>query len=324
MLNKLCHYGIRGLTNKWFESYLANRKQFVSINGFASSTSSIICGVPQGSVLGPLLFLLYINDLHVAMKHCKVHHFADGTNLLIINKSLKRLNKLLNIDLKNLANCLNAIKISLNVSKTKLLIFKPKRKPLDFKMKIKLNGKRLYPTDSVKYLGVKIDSKLNWETHVNATATKLKRANAMLYQVRDFVNANILKSTYYALFETHINYACIIWGQNISTINRLYILQKKALRIINFKEGNAPSSPLFHYSKVIRTVDKVKIVNCLFINKYTNNKLPSIFTNWFTFSSMSHNYQTSFASKGNLQIPSIQTASYGKKCFCLNGYKNLE
>ena len=88
--------------------------------------------MPQGSVLGSLLFLIYINDLHVAIKHCKVHHFADDTNLLIINKSLKRLNKLLNIDLKNLTNWLNANKISLNVSKTELIIFKPKRKPLDF------------------------------------------------------------------------------------------------------------------------------------------------------------------------------------------------
>ena len=292
LLSKLCYYGIRGLTNKSFESYLANHKQFVSINGFASSTSSIASGVPQGSVLGPLPFLLYINDLHVAIKPCTVHHFADDTSLLIVNKSLKRLNKLSNSDLKNLTNWFNANKISLNVSKTELIIFKPKRKPLDFNMKIKLNGKRLYPTDSVKCLGVKIDSKLNWESHVNATATKLNRANTMLYKVRDFVNANIPKLIYYALFESHINYACIIWGQNISTINRLYILQKKAFRIINFKEHNAHSCPLFHYSRMIKIADKVKIENCLFINKYSNNKLPSIFTNWFTFSSMSHNYQT--------------------------------
>ena len=139
-------------------------------------------------------------------------------------------------------------------------------------MKIKSHRKRLYPTDSVRYLGVKIDSKLNWKSHVNAIATKLNRANAVLYKVRDFVNANILRSIYYALFELHINYACIIWGQNISTISHLYILQKKALRIINFKARNAHSSPLFHYSKIIKIADKVKIANCFFINKYTNNK----------------------------------------------------
>ena len=84
-------------------------------NGFDSSTSTITCGVPQGSVLGPLLFLIYINDLHVAIRHCKVHHFADDTSLLIINKSQKRLTRLLNIVLKNLTNWLNANKISLNV-----------------------------------------------------------------------------------------------------------------------------------------------------------------------------------------------------------------
>ena len=141
LLSKLCHYGICGLTNKWFESYLANRKQFVSVNGFVSSTSSIASSVPQGSVLGLLLFLLYINDLHVAIKHCTVHHLADDTNLFIINKPLKRLNKLLNSDLKNLINWLNANKTSLNFSKTELNVFKTKRKPLDFNMKIKLNGK---------------------------------------------------------------------------------------------------------------------------------------------------------------------------------------
>ena len=88
-------------------------------------------------------------------------------------------------------------------------------------MKIKLNGERLYPTDSVRYLKVKIDNKLNWKSHVNAIATELNQANAMLYKIRDFVNANILKSIYCALFESHINYVCIIWGQNISIINRL-------------------------------------------------------------------------------------------------------
>ena len=97
LLSKLCHYGIRGLGNKWFETYLANHKQFVSISGFASSTSSITCIIPKGSVLGPLLFRLYINDLHVAIKHCKVYHFVDNTNLLIINKSLKILKKLLKV-----------------------------------------------------------------------------------------------------------------------------------------------------------------------------------------------------------------------------------
>ena len=99
------------------------------------------------------------------------------------------------------------------------------------------------------------------------------------------------------------------YGGQSSTISCLYIIQKKTLRMINFKECNAHSSPLFHYSKITKTADKVKTENCLFINKYTlTYKLPSMFTNWFTFSLMFHNYQ-SFASKGNLQIPRVQTTS---------------
>ena len=146
-------------------------------------------------------------------------------------------------------------------------------------MKIMLNGKRLSPTDSIKYFRVKINSKLNWKSHVNATSAKLNRENAMLYNLRDSVDASIFKSIYYTLFESHINYSCIKWGNNMSTINRLYILQKKALKIINFKKPNARSSPLFHHSKITKIADKVKIENCLFINRYTYNKLPLIFTN---------------------------------------------
>ena len=134
LLSKLCHYRIHGLAYQLFESYLANRKQFASINGFESSTSSITCATKI--CFGTLTFHIYINDLHVPIKHCKVHYFADDTNLLIINISLKRLNKVLNIDLKNLTKWLNANKISLNISKTELIIFKPKRKSLDFNMKI--------------------------------------------------------------------------------------------------------------------------------------------------------------------------------------------
>ena len=118
LLSKLEHYGIKVITNKWFETHLKDRQQFVSINGYNSECASMPIGVPQVSVLGPLLFLLYINDLNLAIKHCKVYHFADNTNLLYTNNYIKKLNKLLNKDLKNLTNWLNAIKISLNVGKT--------------------------------------------------------------------------------------------------------------------------------------------------------------------------------------------------------------
>ena len=167
LLAKLNHYGIRGVSNDWFKSYLSNHSQYVSINGYESSLAAINFGVPKGSVLGPLLFLLYINDLNQAIKFCKVHHFTDDTYLLCHSNSIKKLNKLVNADLKHLVNWLNANKISLNVKKTEMVIFKSNQKKLECDLKIKLCGKRLYPTESVKYMGVKIDTNLTWQHHVN-------------------------------------------------------------------------------------------------------------------------------------------------------------
>ena len=183
LLSKLEHYGIRGISNEWFKSYLFDRKQFVSINGHVSNQASVKYGVPQGSVLGPLLFLIYINDLNHAIKFCKVHHFADDTNLVHFSKSANKLNKYINTDMKNLTNWLNANKISLNIKKTELVIFKHMNKKLECPIKIKLSRKRLYPSKSVKYLGLKIDESLDWKVQTHDIATKLNRANALLYKI---------------------------------------------------------------------------------------------------------------------------------------------
>ena len=126
LLKKLEHYGIRGNSNSWFKSYLNDRKQLVSINGIDSETQIMKHGVPQGSVLGPLLFLIYINDLHAAIAYSRSYHFADDTHLLNINTSPKKVQKQLNIDLKLLYNWLLANKISLNSTKTEMIIFQKK------------------------------------------------------------------------------------------------------------------------------------------------------------------------------------------------------
>ena len=228
LLSKLDYYGIWGLSNNWFKSYLSNRKHFVSLNGYDSELAKINCDVPQGYVLRPLLFLLYINDINQAIKFCKVHHFADDTNLLYLGKSIKKLNKLVNIDLKNLLYWLNANKISLNVKKTELVIFKSKQKQFDGEIKLKLSRKRLFPTDSVKYLGVKIDGNLLWKSHIDYLSVKLNRASPLLFKIRNLVNNSILRTIYFSIFETHINYYSYVWSQNCHAINWLVVLHKKS------------------------------------------------------------------------------------------------
>ena len=312
LLAKLNHYGIRGVSNDWFKSYLSNRNQYVSINGYESGLAAINCGVPQGSVLGPLLFLLYINDLNQAIKFCKVHHFADDTNLLCLSNSIKKLSKLVNADLKHLLNWLNANKISLNVKKTEMIIFKSKQKKLEGDLKIKLCGKRLYPTESVKYLGVKIDANLTWQHHVNDLSTKLNRANALLFKMRKYVSLKILRSIYFAIFDSYLSYCCLVWAQNFSTIQRILILQKKAVRIINFQPRNFHTSPLFKQNSILKFQDKICLENILFVSKSLNNLSPSIFNTWFSFSSHQHNYETSSSTQGNLMKLFYKTNRYGK------------
>ena len=138
LLKKLEYYGIKGLANNWFKSYLSNRQQYVSINGFDSKKLPMKYGVPQGSVLGPLLFLIYINDLNQALTHSIIHHFADDTNILVSCSSIKALQKKINIDLKLLCKWLKANKISLNTGKTELIIFRDPRKKLISNLKLRL------------------------------------------------------------------------------------------------------------------------------------------------------------------------------------------
>ena len=161
------------------------------------------------------------------------------------SKSVKKLNKLVNRDMKHLNNWLSANKISLKVEKTELVIFKSPRKVLLDEITIKLTGKRLYPSNSIKYLGIKIDRFLHWHTQVNSNAVKLNRANALLLKIRNYVNMKTLRNIYFAIFYSHLSYSCIVWAQNINTVRRFIILQNRALQIMNFKDQLFHSSPLF-------------------------------------------------------------------------------
>ena len=181
-----------------------------------------------------------------------------------------------------------------------MLIFKSKQKKFEGDLKTKLCGKRLYPTESVKYPGMKIDTNLNWEHHVNDFSIKLNRANALLYKMRKYVSLKILRSIYFAIFDSYLSYCCLFWAQNSSTIQRIVILQKKAVRIINFQTRNSHTSPLFKQSSTLNFQDKICLENILFVSKSLNNLSLSVFNTWFVFSSDQHSYETSSSTQGIL------------------------
>ena len=213
---------------------LLNRKQFVTINGFDSEIQSFQYGMPQGSVLCPLLFLTYINDLHNTIKFSQSFHFADDTCLFNIQNTISKINRGLNNHLRELSFLLNANKIALNVAKIEVILLKTKHKPCDTDLRLKLCRKRLYKTKHLRYLGVKIDENLNWKIHIHYIASKLDRTNAELEKLRHFVNSEFLRSTYFAIFHSHLNYVCIAWRFTTFPQQKVSFLQKKhyELRIL--------------------------------------------------------------------------------------------
>ena len=311
LLQKLEHYGIRGLANNWFKSYLSNRKQYVSVNGYHSKTEVMKFGVPQGSVLGPLLFLIYINDLRNAIHNSIVHHFADDTNLLYVNKSLKVIQNKINKDLKSLVTWLRANKISLNASKTEMLIFRDPRKKINFDLKIKIDGKKITPSRSVKYLGIFIDCHLNWHTHRAELSTKLSRAVGMLSKIRYYVNKVTLHMIYYGIFSSILTYGSQIWGQQNVITKKLQILQNKALRIIHFQPPRTTATPLFKISNILKLNDHIDLQNFLFTHDSLKNNLPASLRGKMEF--LVHPHGTRNLDYLQLYRPRTNTILYGSK-----------
>ena len=185
---------------------------FTNINKSESRKTELKYGVPQGSVLGHLLFILFINDLHKNIEFSTVHHFADNTNILLIEKSLKNLNKHMNRDLKLVVEWIRANKLSLNTSKTELVIFKSRNKTITKNLNFRISGQKIQPTSQVKYLGVTLQDDLHWATHLGNLRKKLSHSIGLLSKIRHYVPKHLLRTLYYSLFNSHLIYACEIWG----------------------------------------------------------------------------------------------------------------
>ena len=313
LLKKLNHYGIRGITNNWFCSFLSNRMQFRSINKSQSGKRELKYCVSHGSVLGPLLFILFINDLHKNVEFSTVHHFADDTNMLLVEKSLKKLNRHINRDLKLVVEWIRANKLSLNTSKTDLIIFKSRNKTITKHLNFRISSQKIQPTSQVKYLGVTLQDDLHWAAHLGNLRKKLSHSIALLSKTRHHVPKHLLGTLYYSLFNSHLIYACEIWGQNQTNqlFKRLLLLQEKAIRIINFQPHKSSSNNLFKENRILKISDYINYKHALFVrNSLRKENLP-IFNNMFTSLGINHTHNTSAATNHLLDIPQKQTTHYG-------------
>ena len=301
LLKKLDHYGIRGQANKWFSSYFSRRQQKVSLNGVCSEYSKISCGVPQGSILGPLLFLLYINDMHSAMKHSLVHHFADDTNLLCSHKDPKVLRIMMNNDLRSLFTWLCANRLSLNVAKTEFLIFKPPRTRLRERITLKLNGTTLYESKKIKYLGLIMDERLTWSFHIHELSKKLNRSIGILYKLQNLCPDSVLVSLYFSLIHSHISYGLLVWGTAHDNVkDQIIKLQKRAIRIITKSKYLAATSLLFKEKGILKVTDMIEHQLACLMYDYDKKTLPDSLSELFKTVKTIHTHDTRMASNNKL------------------------
>ena len=283
LIQKLEFYGLHGKASNWINSYLTNRKQYVQYDDVTySNISDVICGVPQGSILGPKLFILYINDMCNVSKLLNFTIFADDTNVFCSGTDIKKLCENMSNELDKLALWFDVNKLSLNVSKTNFMVFGNKRNLKNICVTINsITIDRVYET---KFLGVYIDEHLNWKCHIKYLQTKLSRCIGILYKASFVISKLYLRKLYCALFLPYIMYCCEIWGNTYKTnLNCIVVLQKKIIRIISKKKLNEHTTELFHDLKLLKFTDVVELKTAVTMYLAHNNSLPSKIQQLFVF-----------------------------------------
>ena len=195
LLHKLEFYGVRGLALHWFQSYLTDRKQYVLYNNVQSQTLDITCGVPQGSVLGPLLFLIYENDIANCLTHSKLIYFADDTTVFLSSKCINDLYKNMNSDLDDLTNWFKANRLALNVNKSNCMLFQPNGNQNTLGHTLNIGVDPIEHTLNCKFLGIFIDNQLRWNNHLIHISAKLSRSVYILKTVKKYSTLDIIKVT---------------------------------------------------------------------------------------------------------------------------------
>ena len=280
LLKKFHFYGIRGVPNSWFANYLSNRKQFTEINNCKSALTNVSTGVPQGSILGSILFLLYINDIN----NCTLLNllsFADDTTIYRSGPYNKELFDEVNYELIKIHMWLCTNKLSLNVKKSKACIFSPPNSRYTLgnnclslnDIKINFIGEN---DESIKFLGLHLDEHLTWKNHIAAITSKISKSLFAINRVKYLLPHYALKTLYFSLVQSHIQYGIQAWG-NASNISKITVLQKRAIRIINQINYRGHTDPLFKSERILKLTDLYKLHVSLFMFDLQSGSLPTSF-----------------------------------------------
>ena len=306
LLEKLSYYGIRGSAHEWFRSYLSGREQFVEFDNVSSNVLKVQCGVPQGSNLGPLLFLIYINDLAFVSPKLFAILFADDSNFFYTDKNIDNLFDTLNSELDKIVKWLNANKMSLNVDKTHYIVFTSRKNNVLRNQDIIINGCKINEVVVTKFLGVLIDNNLTWKYHIDHLCSKVSKNIGILRKLRGKLDTDTMTTLYYSFIYPYCHYCIHVWGSTYDKyLNKVLLLQKRAVRIIFGVNRLTHTDPLFKTLNLLNIHKLYRYNIGLLMYKIHHKKLPIIFDNFFTRNSDIHLYSTRQAHL--LHIPKFRT-----------------
>lgn len=306
LLSKLEFYGIRGVAYDWFKCYLSNRSQYVVYNNETSSMLPITCGVPQGSILGPLLFIIYMNDLPDCLEKLKSILFADDTSLYHSDNDINRLYEDTNTELDLIQDWFRANQLSLNTNKTNYMLFSYKKTTNMSQYIVKVGDKIIEKSTCVKFLGFHVDDKLTWQEHINIIKSKLASSIYAMNRIKKIIPTTYKRTLYFTLVYPYLNYGIILWGATYKChTNKVVKMQKRAVRNICNARYNDHSDPLFLSQNILKFENIYQLEVIKIVYNFYNKLLPNPLMHIFLLNQQVHNRHT--RQQGNLYTHRCRT-----------------
>lgn len=313
LLMKLKSYGIDGVENDWFRSYMENRKQQTNFENEISNCRENTYGVPQGSVLGPLLFILYINDIQNALENCKINLFADDALLTYSSKDYNSAVLKVNSDLKLIHTWLNANKLKLNINKTKFMTLS--YKPVITRNVIAINDDAIEQVTTFKYLGVVIDNKLTFKDHIEKIIKKVSSNVGLLYRLSPKLTKSARLTIYQSVIKPHLEYcSSVLFLCNNCDVNKLQVLQNKAMRIILKRNRRSNVCVMLKDLNWLSVKQLIVFKVMLFIYKMRSGLLPNYLCTKIEYNYTIYNSR-SLRNRENFRLPNLKKSASQNSVF---------